>query len=270
MRSFDCKRKIKLAISLIYFTALAGFNFFLRAAGRVPQRRLTILYYHGVSSQERGSFARQMQTLYDTTNVVPASYRGILPSDKNAVAITFDDAFVSVQENALPELAARSFCCTIFVPVAVLGKHPNWAIEESSRQRDERVMTPEQLKQLSPELVILGSHSMTHPYLSQLEYAHARIEIERSRHELAAVIGRDIRLFAFPYGDHSPAVIELCRTAGYEFVFTILPASVNVAGSDFVRGRVKVDPSDSPLEFFLKFNGAYAWISSIKQNRDPA
>lgn len=262
---FDSKRQIKLAFSFIYYTAMVVFNFFLRTAGRTPRRQLTILYYHSVPFQERAAFARQMQALGNATHVVPASYRGALPPDRNSVAITFDDAFVSVLENALPEIAARSYCCTIFVPVGALGQHPTWAIEGNSQDRDELVMTPEQLKKLPADLVMLGSHSMTHPHLSQINPNHARDEIERSRRDLANITGRDIRLFAFPYGDHSPAVIDFCRNAGYEFVFTILPTSVNVLGSDFVRGRVKVEPLDSPLEFFLKSNGAYAWMSYVSR-----
>ena len=41
-----------------------------------------------------------------------------------------------------------------------------------------------------------------------------------------------------------------------------------VAARAQVRGRVKVDPFDGPMEFFLKYNGAYAWapyFSSLKR-----
>jgi peptidoglycan/xylan/chitin deacetylase (PgdA/CDA1 family) len=261
----DSKRNVKFAISLAYFVITSLCNFFLFAVGQSRRGRLTILYYHGISPENKAAFARQMQSLRNRAKVLPASYRGTLPGHKNAVAITFDDAFVSVLENALPEIVSCSFCCTIFVPAGQLGQHPTWAVEADSRERDELVMTSEQLKQLPVEVVMLGSHSISHPHLSQLSSEQSRAEIESSKRILADVTGRDVRLFAFPYGDHTPAVIELCRSAGYDLVFTINPISVNTEGSEFVRGRVKVEPHDGTFEFFLKSNGAYGWMSYVSR-----
>jgi len=263
MRGFDPKRNVKLTVSLAYYLVQSLSSFALRAVGQSRKKRLTILYYHGVSPENKLGFARQMRFLRNRAQVLPASYRGTLSSYKNPVAITFDDAFVSVLENALPEIVSCSFCCTIFVPVGQLGQHPKWAVEADSRECDELVMTSEQLKQLPAEVVMLGSHSMSHPHLSQLRSEHSRAEIEGSKRILADMTGRDVRLFAFPYGDHTPAVIELCRSAGYDLVFTISPTLVNTEGSEFVRGRVKVEPHDGNFEFFLKSNGAYEWMSYV-------
>lgn len=55
----------------------------------------------------------------------------------------------------------------------------------------------------------------------------------------------------------------MCETAGYEFVFSTTPTPVGTTVSEFVRGRVKVDPYNSFLEFFLRYNGAYAWLAYV-------
>jgi hypothetical protein len=49
----------------------------------------------------------------------------------------------------------------------------------------------------------------------------------------------------------------MCRAA--ETVFSIATQEVDTTTSELLRGRTKVDPSD-PIEFFLKFNGAYQWM----------
>lgn len=263
MKLSNIKRQAKLIISVVNYLMLTILDFGRRVAGRHSQPKLTILYYHGIPAQYRAHFSRQMELLGRWAQVVPACYQGHLPQGRKPVALTFDDAFLSVTENALPELVARSFCSTIFVPVGVLGRHPNWFAEDSSSDRDEIVMSPEQLKSLPANLVSIGSHSITHPHLSRLDRDEARNEIEDLRRQLQKLTGQEILLFAFPYGDHSPAVIELCRHAGYEFVFTIAPNSVDPTQLNIVRGRVKIDPFDSDLEFFLKFNGAYAWMSLV-------
>jgi len=141
-------------------------------------------------------------------------------------------------------------------------------MEDGSPDSFEIVMSAEQIGKLSSSLVTLGSHSCTHPRLSRLAPGDAREEIEGSRIKLQDLTAQDIRLFALPYGDHNASTIELCRKAGYEVVFSTIPTSVDTTGPAFVRGRVKVDPFDGRLEFYLKCSGAYDWapyVSSLKR-----
>jgi peptidoglycan/xylan/chitin deacetylase (PgdA/CDA1 family) len=262
------KRTLKLTISLAYYLVRGLSRFVIRLTGRSPKRGLVILYYHGIPDACRSSFAHQLESIRRTARVFPASHRGSLPSDKPNVAITFDDAYVSVARNALPALASRGFHSTIFVPTAMLGGAPTWQMEDGSPDAFEVVMPAEQIAKLSSPIVMLGSHSCTHPRLSRLTPSEAREEIEGSRTRLQELTALDIRLFALPYGDHNASTIEICRTAGYETVFSTRPAPVDTTDVAFVRGRVKVDPFDGPLEFFLKYNGAYAWapyLSSLKR-----
>jgi peptidoglycan/xylan/chitin deacetylase (PgdA/CDA1 family) len=199
--------------------------------------------------------------------VFPASYRGPLAPDKPNVAITFDDAYVSVAENALPELARRGFHSTIFAPVGSLGSAPNWVMKDDGVDSDEVVMSAERIATLSSSLVTVGSHSITHPHLSRMESDDARKEIEGSRDKLERLTKEKIRLFAFPHGDHNVSTVDLCRAAGYDHAFSIVPQPVNTDGSSFVRGRIQVEPFDWPLEFFLKYRGAYVWSSYVSAIR---
>jgi peptidoglycan/xylan/chitin deacetylase (PgdA/CDA1 family) len=201
-----------------------------------------------------------METLRRAARVSPAFYRGNLSSGKQNVAITFDDAFVSVAENALPELAKHGFHSTIFVPAGLLGSRPAWSMESGSLDANEIVMSTVRIATLPSHLIALGSHSSAHFHLSQLCSGDAWNEIKGSRSKLQKLTARDIRFFAFPYGDYNAETLQLCRDAGYDCVFSTIPRPVDTNGSDFVRGRVKVEPFDGSLEFFLKYNGAYAWI----------
>jgi peptidoglycan/xylan/chitin deacetylase (PgdA/CDA1 family) len=259
----NSKRIAKLAISLFYYFAGGVSRVVLQLAGHSPRRNLVILYYHGIPFVYRPNFARQMESIRRRAQVLPASYRGSLPCGKPNVAITFDDAYVSVAEHALPELFARGFHSTIFVPVGVLGSRPTWPVEHGSLDADETVMSEDQITLLPSALVTLGSHTATHPRLSRIDGRRAQEEIEGSRLKLQALTAQQVRLLAFPYGDHDVSTIELCRTAGYDYVFSVVPEPVDTTSSGFVRGRVKVDPFDWPLEFFLKYQGAYAWVSQV-------
>lgn len=263
VRGGDAKRLAKLAISLLYFLAGALSRFVLQAVGRSPNQQLVILNFHGIPDAHRSNFVRQLESLRRAGRVLPSFYQGSLPLGKQNVAITFDDAYVSVAENAIPELAARGFHSTIFVPVGSLGSHPAWQMENSSLDSDEIVMSAELISTLPSSLVTLGSHSITHPHLSRMDPDDARNEIEGSLHKLQKLAAQEIRLFAFPYGDHDASILELCRVAGYDYVFSITPDPVDTTSSNFIRGRVRVEPFDGPLEFVLKYNGAYAWLSRV-------
>jgi peptidoglycan/xylan/chitin deacetylase (PgdA/CDA1 family) len=177
------------------------------------------------------------------------------------VAITFDDAFQSVAENALPELGKHSFHATIFVPVSWLGQKPGWTMDPiETAELSEIVMSADQLSGLSRSLVSLGSHTLSHPRLPELEPDRARQEVERSRAILAELTGRDVVELAFPYGAHDKTTLALCRAASYDTVYSIIPEGVDTTSQSFLRGRTKTEPTDGPLEFFLKFNGAYEWM----------
>jgi peptidoglycan/xylan/chitin deacetylase (PgdA/CDA1 family) len=113
---------------------------------------------------------------------------------------------------------------------------------------------------LPENLVTLGSHTLTHPFLPSIGDDEARREIAGSRTALEGILNRKIGLFSFPFGGFNQRSIELCREAGYDRVFTTLPNFALVQPNEFVVGRVRVDPTDSPLEFRLKLAGAYRWL----------
>jgi peptidoglycan/xylan/chitin deacetylase (PgdA/CDA1 family) len=250
------ERGVKVAISMLWYAGAELSRGILRLVGRSPSPRFVVLYYHEVPDEARSRFARQMQALSRGTTVVRAAHAGPLPDAGSYAAITFDDAFNSVRTNAVPELLSRGFPATIFVPVDCLGKDPGWEMDNGV---DDRVMTGDELRSL-PELIELGSHSLTHPHLPTIDTERLGDEITTSRHKLAELIGSQVSLLAFPYGEYDARVVGTCRLAGYERVFGIDPWPADPAGRDFVRGRVPVDPTDGRLMFHLKARGAYGWM----------
>jgi peptidoglycan/xylan/chitin deacetylase (PgdA/CDA1 family) len=252
----SASRRAKVAISVLWYSGTALSRGLMRLVGRRPAARFVVLYYHEVPTEARSRFARQMEALTRGTTVVRAAHTGALSDGGSYVAITFDDAFRSVRTNALPELLSRGFPATIFVPVDFLGQKPGWEIRDGV---NEEVMTCEELRSL-PELIELGSHSLSHPHLTRIDAARLREEVDTSRHKLAELLGSDVSLLAFPYGEYDDRVVDRCSEAGYERVFGIDPWPADPAGADFVRGRVPVDLNDSRLMFHLKARGAYGWM----------
>lgn len=252
------KNAIKVAISMLWYAGDRLHCGLARVVGRRPDSRLIVLYYHSVAGDARESFARQMQSLSRIATVVPAGHTGPLPGGSHCVAITFDDAFRSVRENAVPELQRRSFPFTIFVPVKFIGQPPGWEMESDGSR--EEVMTRDELRSL-PDLAELGSHTLTHPHLPHVDDARMAEEVGASRPLLAELAESPVRLLAFPYGDYDQRTVAACRAAGYERVFGVDPRPADPLGHDFVRGRIAVEPTDTPFVFGLKARGAFAWMT---------
>lgn len=248
----NAKRFAKLSISCVWFVVARAWDVLAR------RRRLTILYYHAVPHDQAARFDRQMAHLKRHCDIVAADHRGEL-STRPAVAVTFDDAFRSVRENALPALARHHVIATIFVPTGYLGRAPGWAMETSG-DRTEIVMSAEEIVALPRDLIEIGSHTVHHPRLSTLAPEEVTDQLVRSRDALEAMLGRTVDTLAFPYGDHDDQVEQLCAEAGYARVYSVAPQAIDPKAGAIKRGRTSVDPGDSGIEFFLKARGAYAWM----------
>lgn len=226
------------------------------ATGR--QGRCVVLYYHSVPLHQKTQFASQMDRLLRLAKPICADNGETLTPGFRYVAITFDDGYKSVVENALPVLEERQIPFTIFLVTDTLGKKPDW-LDASEAAKSGALISEEQLREL-PNLVTVGSHTMTHPVLPMLDDERARREILESRLKLQRILNRPVTLFSFPYGEFDSRILEWCRSAGYEKVFTIRPSSTTSYGQEFVIGRVSVDPTDWNLQFRLKVLGGYDWL----------
>jgi len=255
MRRGTSHRIVKLVVSVIFLCACTVRNLIFRFGRR--KARCVVLYYHAVTKTERIKFAHQMDLLLRLGKPIAADLSSVPQTQGNFVAVTFDDGLESVVENALPELEQRKIPCAIFIVPESLGRPPIWM---NSSQTNGRVMSLEQMRNLNPLLVTVGSHSLTHPNLPRLDPQAARQEICHSRSRLRNLLGREIDLFSFPYGAFNQSLIENCREAGYKRAFTTQPTLAFNRSEEFASGRVAVEPGDSDLEFRLKVMGAYRWL----------
>lgn len=248
------KRFVKCVISLAVFAVTAVWAFLIRLVGGAPRGSCIVLYYHSIPEDQRQRFAKQLDVLLRYATPTALSGDVELRTGVHLAAVTFDDGFQNVYENAMPELKKRQIPVVMFVIADAFGK------AFGPLGHSEKVMSLDQLQSLPEELVTIGSHTLTHPMLSTLSEDEARQEIGGSRTKLESTLNRKIRLFSFPFGCFNEQLVELCKEAGYSRVFTTLPKCAFAEPSEFAVGRVRVDPTDWPVEFRLKLNGSYRWL----------
>ncbi len=255
-------RLIKLAVSIALF-CLDCVGSLSRQLIRKPRRTLcVVLYYHVVRGEDIGHFKRQMRLFKSSCTPIAPGEAFPEFGRRRYGALTFDDAFTSVREFAVPVLSEYRIPFAVFVPTGSIGKRPTWVPQEGHRFSKQMVMTEDQLRHLARNpLVKLGSHTVTHCRLTACSQSKTRAELEESKEHLERISGRRITLFSYPHGEHSNQVDEVASQAGYVKLFTILPTTIGKGGEENTWGRIAVEPADWPLEFRLKLSGAYRWMA---------
>jgi peptidoglycan/xylan/chitin deacetylase (PgdA/CDA1 family) len=188
-----------------------------------------IFMYHGVAEVDEdpnqlcvspARFAEQMAWLarrglrgVGIAELVDAMRAG---RQRGLVGLTFDDGYTNVLETALPVLRQHGFGATAYIISDRLGGTNDW---------DEgpvwQLMTGDQVRELAAAGIEIGSHAATHMRLAGAGPAQLTAEISESRTSLGALLGTEIRGFAFPYGSMDAASRQAVREAGYEYACAV-------------------------------------------------
>lgn len=108
--------------------------------------------------------------------------------------------------------------------------------ENHGKNNQERVMLNwDEVKKMAEDGMTIGSHSHTHPILSQMPIQKAKEEIYRSKNTIEEHLGIRVRHFAFPNGreeDFSEGLREYCREIGFESVASVIYGTNDVSNGN--------------------------------------
>lgn len=122
------------------------------------------------------------------------------------VAITFDDGYSDAYDMALPILQRYGFSATFYIISGAVGQpgYMNW----------------EQLAVLRDTGMEIGSHTISHPDLTQLDVGELARQVTQSKQDLERALGITITSFCYPTGLYNATVEEQVRVAGYSNAMT--------------------------------------------------
>lgn len=123
------------------------------------------------------------------------------------VAITIDDAYLSVYERAWPLLKEAGFPFTIFVSTDNVGVTPS------------NYMSWAQLKELTAEGVYIGHHTASHAHLPVLTPEQLTLEIKSASDKFQEQLGFVPAIFAYPYGEYGTEIKKSIASAGFKAAF---------------------------------------------------
>lgn len=121
--------------------------------------------------------------------------------------------------------------------------------------RQDLMLTADMLRTLSSNNIEIGGHTVNHPILTRVDDDIARREITDNKSHLEEIIGKPVRLFAYPNGrrpnDYDERHVAMVAEAGYDAAFTTVSGAASAAYSRFEIPRRR--PWDkTPLLFAIR------------------
>jgi peptidoglycan/xylan/chitin deacetylase (PgdA/CDA1 family) len=175
------------------------------AAAILARPQVPILCYHQVRNWKATDskaakdyivpmedFRKQIKMLADSgyNTILPDQLYEYLntgtPLPSKPIMLTFDDNLVAHSTIVAPELKKYGFKAVFFVMTVTIGR-PNY-------------MSKEQIKALSDEGHIIGSHTWDHHNFKKYQGEDWVTQIEKPSKKLEEITGKPIKYFAYPFG----------------------------------------------------------------------
>jgi len=179
-----------------------------------------------------------------------------LKSDKDFLAITFDDGYKDNLYVAAPILERHGMPFTVFVSTGY--------IKSSSKN----FLNIDELKKLAEfPNAIIGSHSVSHPSLVNCSDHQLDIELIDSKNFLEDIIGKAVKTFAYPSGLVDQRVRDAVEKAGYDLATTSYMHTNYTNQDNLMLARTSILGVDSIRTFKQKIRGNWDWYRFIQDYR---
>ncbi|MFO1515053.1 MAG: polysaccharide deacetylase family protein [Verrucomicrobiota bacterium] len=221
----------------------------MSSAGSAFTEGNPVLAYHKLGPRPRrvrlkGLYASTQLFSAQLKELQQAGYRSGSLTDcagahqSGRIVITFDDGYLNVLQHGLRPLAQFGFKAIQFLPADLLGRSNEWDV--AAGEAPETIMNIEQVREWLAAGHDIGSHTLNHPYLTQLSATQAREQILASKKKLEDTFARPIEHFCYPYGDWNPAIRDLVAAAGYRTACTTATGANTADTSPFELKRFTV------------------------------
>jgi peptidoglycan/xylan/chitin deacetylase (PgdA/CDA1 family) len=250
-------------LTLSYFSPL-------RKLGFAKESGIPILMYHSISlAEERVHPYYRINTLPEVFAdqmrfLATQGYRAISleeltdkEPDGKSVVITFDDGYSDFYFKAFPILEQYGFRATVFLATAYVEGEPfsgrpclNW----------------EQIRELNGAGIAFGSHTHTHPQLSNLERPAIIQELQRSKGIIEDRLGCAVTLFSYPYRfpeeneEFKGLIVEELINTGYIRGVTTVIGRYRTGDNRMLIKRLPVNSDDDETFLDAKLKGSYDWL----------
>ena len=231
----------------------------LRVCGAVrrldgDESRIFFLCYHQVPRRDLAAFRSGLEALtaigrFLSWDEALSLISGERPVVGSHFCLTFDDGDRSWAEVVLPTLADMSIPAAFFVVTSQVG---------DPRRAD--ALSWSSCQQLADQRMTVGSHTVSHRALADLDERAARSELRDSKRELEDRLGRHVADFCAPYGLPGVAYlperdVAIAKEEGYRSFATTVRGAMRHGDSPYQIRRLTMNPSWPPLAVLGRLHG---------------
>ncbi|MBK8816872.1 MAG: polysaccharide deacetylase family protein [Methylococcaceae bacterium] len=186
--------------------------------------------------------------------------------DKKCVLITFDDGYEDNLLWAAPLLKKYGFTAVFLVVSGFMeqGVAENLWYEEGSPEEYRKFLVWQQVKALKDMGFGIGSHSVSHSDLNQLNAEDLQLELQSSKVIMEKNLGISVTSLAYPRGIYNDQIILAAQNAGYQTAFTTEPGINPQNMSTMALHRTEISASDTLFLFKQKMAGNLDWFDFKK------
>ncbi len=199
---------------------------------------LNVLVFHRIVENEISKWAdvklnlfEKLLTTIKDNNQVIVSINDWSKNHRGDLALSFDDGHLSDFEIVFPLLMEFDVFATFFIVPEFVGQ--------------KGYMTWSQIKEMSDSGMEIGSHSRSHLYLTTLPENELFEELKKSKTIIEENIGKEVRSFAYPYGDCSKKTYNFAIGVGYKNICNSKPGlckpRVSTLNRNSVHSNITID-----------------------------
>ncbi len=213
-------------------------------------------------------FADQMRFLHenayqviDLMTLVENMNAGRGPAPRSVV-LTFDDGLHDFYTNAFPVLQEYRFPATVFLVTGL--------IDQGTDFQGRRCLSWDHVRELGKHGVSFGSHTVSHPVLSQISQNQLLLEIVRSKERIESELGRNVDAFSYPFAlpehdrAHLKKLVTMLSLSGYRCGVSTRIGTTSKAHNIFCLRRLPVNSLDDNRLLKAKIDGAYNWLHTYQ------
>jgi peptidoglycan/xylan/chitin deacetylase (PgdA/CDA1 family) len=277
-RMKELHRYQEILYKLFYFLRVTEFARFCNRTNTM------ILCYHGITERfgpdpedrsaivvDRALFLTQLAYLKRHYRVITLldyleARQSGQPLPWHSVILTFDDGQRNFLTVAAPVLKESGLPATVFLVTDHVDARDHSNLGPNWTPLDDRISLswPEARTLQSAQAIEFGSHTCSHPELSQLSG-----NADRELHESFRAIRGNLRddfppSLAYPYGDYSERIAEKARSAGYSCALTTEAGSNSIHTDLFQLRRAVVRRYDSIEIFAARVSGLVGWLRIVR------
>jgi peptidoglycan/xylan/chitin deacetylase (PgdA/CDA1 family) len=104
-------------------------------------------------------------------------------------------------------LSKHGLQATFFIPI--------------KNREGREVLAPPQIREIGQKFEI-GSHTYDHCYLNSVDLAEAQYQVSKGKHQLEAMLGKQVTGFCYPGGKYGPNHVAMVQATGFRYARTTM------------------------------------------------